>query len=444
MAAPSPDEEPGADEQQELLQLLYAAPVGLVQTDDEGRIALINAAAAQLLLPLAVGASLANLFDLLGPAMPDLALRARSGAAGELLIDGEALALRVGPEGRQRPLVLSLTLRRLQAGQLVAVLADITAQVERERRLRQSEAWLNAALTGIHDHAAVGLDAAGRVAHWSESATRMTGFAREAVLGRPATIFHAGGTTTPERLLDRLHEARADGWSMDEGWLVRADGRRYWGSTMIVPVGGDDASPAPEHAPGFSLVLRDISDRRDAHEQRRRASETDHLTGLANRRVFFEAGQREVERFHRAPRPLALILLDADHFKRINDRHGHPAGDEVLRHLAGVMLRSLRQVDVPARIGGEEFAVLLPSIGLEGARLVAERLRRAMAADAVTLADGTVIRYTVSAGLALMQSGLARLEDLIEQADRALYAAKSGGRDRLVVAGEPCGDADAG
>ena len=206
-----------ADEQQELLQLLYAAPVGLVQTDDEGRIALINAAAAQLLLPLAVGASLVNLFDLLVPVMPALALRARSGAAGELLVDGEALVLRVGPEGRQRPLVLSLTLRRLQAGQLVAVLADITAQVERERRLRQSEAWLNAALTGIHDHAAVGLDAEGRIAHWSESAARMTGFARETVLGRTATIFHADGTTTPERLLDRLHEARADGWSMDEG-----------------------------------------------------------------------------------------------------------------------------------------------------------------------------------------------------------------------------------
>ncbi|SIR56178.1 PAS domain S-box-containing protein/diguanylate cyclase (GGDEF) domain-containing protein [Sphaerotilus natans] len=433
MAASPPDENPGTDEQQELLQLLYAAPVGLVQTDDEGRIALVNAAAAQLLLPLAIGASLANLLDLLGPAMPDLALRARSGAPGELLIDGEALALRVGPEGRQRPLVLSLTLRRLQAGQLVAVLSDITAQVERERRLRQNEAWLNAALTGIHDHAAVGLDAEGRVAHWSASATQMTGFAREAVLGRPATIFHAGGATTPERLLDRLHEARADGWSMDEGWLVRADGQRYWGSTMIVPVSGIGDGDPPA---GFSLVLRDISDRRDAHEQRRRASETDHLTGLANRRVFFEAGQREIERFRRAPRPLALLLLDADHFKRVNDQHGHAAGDEVLRQLAGVMLRSLRQVDVPARIGGEEFAVLLPSTGLEGARLVAERLRRAMAADTVTRADGTVIRYTVSIGLALMQADIAGLEALLERADRALYAAKAAGRDRLVVDGE--------
>lgn len=422
-----------ADEQQELLQLLYAAPVGLVQTDDEGRIALINAAAAQLLLPVAVGASLVNLFDLLVPVMPDLALRARSGAAGELLVDGEPLALRVGPEGRQRALVLSLTLRRLAADRLVAVLSDITAQVERERRLRQSEAWLNAALTGIHDHAAVGLDAEGRIAHWSESAARMTGFARETVLGRPATIFHPGGATTPERLLDRLHEARADGWSMDEGWLLRADGQRYWGSTMIVPISGVGDGDPPA---GFSLVLRDISDRRDAHEQRRRASETDHLTGLANRRVFFEAGRREIERFRRAPRPLALLVLDADHFKRINDQHGHAAGDEVLRQLAGVMLRSLRQVDVPARIGGEEFAVLLPSTGLEGARLVAERLRRAMAADTVTRADGTVIRYTVSIGLALMQAGIAGLDELLERTDRALYAAKAAGRNRLVVDGE--------
>lgn len=100
------------------------------------------------------------------------------------------------------------------------------------------------------------------------------------------------------------------------------------------------------------------------------------------------------------------------------------------------MLRSLRQVDVPARIGGEEFAVLLPSTGLEGARLVAERLRRAMAADTVTRADGTVIRYTVSIGLAPMQAGIAGLEELLERADRALYAAKAAGRDRLVVDGE--------
>ena len=108
----------------------------------------------------------------------------------------------------------------------------------------------------------------------------------------------------------------------------------------------------------------------------------------------------------------------------------------MLRQLAGVMLRSLRQVDVPARIGGEEFAVLLPSTGLEGARLVAERLRRTMAADTVTRADGTVIRYTVSIGLALMQAGIAGLEELLERADRALYAAKAAGRDWLVVDGE--------
>ncbi len=422
------------DEHEVLRQLLYAAPIGLVQTDDSGCIERINAAAAQLLLPLSGGQRLDNLFDLLAPTLPDLPHRAMHGAPGELLLDGEALTLRIGPAGRSRTQVISLTLRRLRADLLITVLSDITTQVERERQLRQSQAWLNATLTGIQDHAALSLDASGCINGWSEPAGRMTGFTREQALGQSAALFYAQGAVTPERLLDRLHEARVDGWSMDEGWLVRADGQRYWGSTMIVPLA--DTSAPEETAPGFSLVLRDISDRRDAHEKRRRASETDHLTGLANRRVFFESGQREIERWQRAPRPLALILLDADHFKRINDQHGHPAGDEVLRHLAGVMLRSLRQVDLPARIGGEEFAVLLPSTGLEGARLVAERLRRAMSADPITLADGTVIRYTVSAGLALMQSGMARLEDLIERADRALYAAKATGRDRLVVDGE--------
>jgi diguanylate cyclase (GGDEF)-like protein len=177
-------------------------------------------------------------------------------------------------------------------------------------------------------------------------------------------------------------------------------------------------------------VVRDITDKREASESFRAATCCDHLTGIANRRAFFDAAELELERWRRAPRGLALALFDVDHFKRINDAHGHPAGDAVLCHLAKLLSSTFRQVDVVARIGGEEFAVLLPSADLQAATAVANRLRELAASQAVAF-DGTEIPYTVSGGVAVMESASESLDDLIKRADRTLYAAKEKGRNRV-------------
>lgn len=420
------------EEYEALIQFLYLAPVGLVQADIDGRIGMMNPIAAQLLMPLSRDGGLDNLFVALEGVAPELrSLAGRHEQAAGKICDGLHVHLNAG-SARRGPQILSVTLLKLDASRMMAVIGDITEQVRRERRLRQNEAWLNAILTGVTDYALVTLDLAGRICEWNPSIGRVTGFGSE-VVGQPYAIFYPQDAITLEQRQDRLREADANGWTLDEGHRLRADGSAFWGSAMIAPLPDREPLPGDDGAtPAYCLILRDISEQR-GHEQRRRdAAYTDHLTGLANRRALFEAAQLELDRSRMNPRPTALLVIDADRFKAINDRHGHPGGDAVLRHLAAILGESFREVDLVARIGGEEFAVLLPSTGMARAAAVAERLRASVAAAAASF-DDNAIDYTISAGVAVARDGSASVDLLLGQADQALYAAKHGGRNRVAT-----------
>lgn len=170
---------------------------------------------------------------------------------------------------------------------------------------------------------------------------------------------------------------------------------------------------------------------REQAEAFERQAREDALTGLANRRAFDETAAREFSRARRMDTPLCLALIDIDHFKRINDSYSHAAGDAVIVRLAQLMKRQSRGMDVVARWGGEEFALLLPQAKLEDAERVCERLRAAFAAERFDEID-PALRLTISIGLA-SQQGLSGHEQLLVRADAALYAAKRGGRDRVVL-----------
>ena len=420
-------------EYEALTQFMYLAPIGLAQTSMSGEIVMINPLSAQLLLPLATDGNLTNLFDALQHVAPDLrALVASFADTHGPVCEALRIQVSAGERGKSDPQVLSLNLLKLDEERLMAVLSDVSLQVKRERQLKQSEAWLNALLVGVTDYALVGLDASGCVDHWNASIGRVTGFECEAVLGQPFSIFYPEGATTPDRVRDRLNEADDNGWSLDDGWRRRADGTQFWGSAMITPVRDrhEVAASSGEAASSYCLVIRDITEQRVASDQHHRAHACDHLTGIANRRAFFGAAELEVERWQRSPRPLSMILFDIDHFKRVNDTHGHPAGDAVLRHLAALLAVTFRLVDVVARVGGEEFAVLLPSTDGEDAAAVADRLRAAIEAQTVDV-DGHSIRFTLSGGVASMDASVAGLDALMKRADLALYAAKAAGRNRI-------------
>ena len=143
-----------------------------------------------------------------------------------------------------------------------------------------------------------------------------------------------------------------------------------------------------------------------------------------------ENANQELDRARRYQTPLALLLLDADYFKAINDRYGHPVGDQALQALASIGRRLLREVDLFARIGGEEFAILLPQTDHAAARNVAERLRQAIIDQPVITEDGP-LRLTVSLGLSSLSSATVNLDELFRRADTALYQAKQNGRNRV-------------
>jgi diguanylate cyclase (GGDEF)-like protein/PAS domain S-box-containing protein len=424
-------------EYEALIHFLHLAPVGLVQTDANGEIYMINPLSAQLLLPLCQRGILTNLFTALENVAPDLRhLVASFKKPSGMICDTLRIQLSAAIGGKSDPPILSLSMLKLDDYRLMIVLNDVTQQVKRERLLRQNEAWLNAIVTGATEYALVSLDHQGRINDWNESIRRLTGFERDAVIGQPYSIFYPVDATTPERVLDRLHEADESGWSLDDGWRTRADGTRFWGSAMIAPLQPPEENLVATLAgitltePAYCLVIRDITDKREASENVRKATACDHLTGLTNRRTFFETAEVELARWKRSPRPLTLIIFDTDHFKAVNDRYGHPAGDVVLRHMADTLNTTFRECDIVARLGGEEFAVLLPSTGMGAALEGANRLLKLIESQVVVV-DGVEIRYTVSGGIAEMAGDVSGLDALIKRADKSLYAAKNAGRNRV-------------
>jgi diguanylate cyclase (GGDEF)-like protein/PAS domain S-box-containing protein len=189
-----------------------------------------------------------------------------------------------------------------------------------------------------------------------------------------------------------------------------------------------------EDMPAFSLFASQVA---VAFENARLVAKisqlaiTDELTDLYNRRGLYEIGRLEIERTHRYGMPLAAIVIDIDHFKRVNDRFSHAVGDRVLRNFAKCVKDNTRELDIVGRIGGEEFVVLLPGSNQGSAQETADRLQGIIANLVTSVEDGE-IKITVSQGVAVMESNMKDLNDLIQAADRALYKAKEAGRNRVV------------
>ena len=192
-----------------------------------------------------------------------------------------------------------------------------------------------------------------------------------------------------------------------------------------------DPSPQPGGGSLWSGVVSDITERKQLEDELKRQARIDLLTGLNNRRHFFELAEQELARTKRYGAPLHALMLDVDHFKLVNDTYGHHVGDLVLQKLSGVCVQTLRGIDILGRIGGEEFAILLPETRGEQALEVAERLRLAVAGAAVPLEQGGSVHLTVSIGVASVVATDARIDDVLKRADAALYAAKNAGRNRV-------------
>ena len=184
---------------------------------------------------------------------------------------------------------------------------------------------------------------------------------------------------------------------------------------------------------GIVVAFHDITERKKFELELEKRAQIDALTGLNNRRHFYELAEQEIVRTRRYGKPLALMMLDVDHFKPINDTYGHQAGDLVLQQLSDVCRQTMREIDIIGRLGGEEFAILLPEANGAQAQEAAERLREVIAATVVRLEQDVSISFTASIGVAALVAADHGVAAMLKRADEALYTAKNSGRNRVCV-----------
>jgi diguanylate cyclase (GGDEF)-like protein/PAS domain S-box-containing protein len=306
-------------------------------------------------------------------------------------------------------------------------LEDLVA--ERTRQLQQSEhnfrRLFEAAPVAL---VLVGLSGRPQVGGNAWALEMFGGSAEQLAAAAPADLWVDAGAR--ERLLaDVRARGSADNF---EAQLRTLAGRPFWAELAARIISLDDQ-------PVLLYGIRDVTAQRQAAdalrqsgEQLRVLAETDALTGLPNRRRALEQARLEIERAARYGRPLSLAMLDMDHFKAINDRHGHLVGDEALRRVATTVRRELRAHDHVGRYGGEELIFIFPESPLEAARQVVERVRVAVAKLQLAGEDGAAVPLNLSGGVVQWRKGES-VDDAIKRADAALYTAKAGGRNRIIA-----------
>jgi diguanylate cyclase (GGDEF)-like protein/PAS domain S-box-containing protein len=288
----------------------------------------------------------------------------------------------------------------------------------------------------------------GCIVRVNEAFERALGYEQGELLGKNHRMFNSG--VHPAAYYERLWSTVLSGRIWTGVFRNRRkDGRLIWLNATIIPY-LDDWGRVERFVAFYNDVTESVTLSREVKEERRQrehlarinrslltAAHTDPLTGLANRRGFDSFVEQALAATGSAARPLSVMMLDLDHFKRVNDTHGHAAGDAVLKEMARRWSRQIRDSDLLARLGGEEFCVVLPGTALQDATAVAEKLRRVTASDPVAMVSDEgqplSLPVTVSIGVAAVDVSLGLdFPSLLHAADEAVYEAKHAGRDRVV------------
>jgi diguanylate cyclase (GGDEF)-like protein/PAS domain S-box-containing protein len=416
---------PAQREIAELLQFIYLMPVAVLRLGETGDVELLNPKAVQLLQDLDIDVGNSDGPQILETLCPGLQQRWRD-SAGRL--GPVAPAQRVTPPRPGHPVLhLLLELVRPDPRCTMLVLEDVTLVVEQERELARARRRMNFVLENIHGYCVLMLDVRGIVFEWNPSIGRMFGGTEADVIGQSVLRGVAVDMQPGKPLLDfetiRVAVAR-QGWCQLHSPWRRFDGRVLWGDCMFTAVVDPDGA-----ASGYVAVIRDTTEEH-AHSQKLvEAALTDPLTGLYNRRGF-EARIKVLGTRQGGPPDLQTwIMIDIDHFKLVNDTFGHEIGDVVLSSVAKSLQSTLREHDVLARFGGEEFVLLLPGVPEAGGAAVAERLRLKLQALVIKVGSHE-IRVTASFGVAQQAPGETG-SGTLERADAALYLAKHSGRNNV-------------
>jgi diguanylate cyclase (GGDEF)-like protein/PAS domain S-box-containing protein len=329
------------------------------------------------------------------------------------------------------------------------IIEDITERKQIENELRESEEKYRQLVELSPDLIAIHRD--GKICFANQAGLRLVGAeALDQMLGKSTLDFVAPNMRA--QIAERIQHAFLNGdvlLPLDEKF-VRLDGREVDVSVTAVPTTWQGKA-------AMQVIARDITERKLAEEELRRAKEeletlnhelktalarehklahTDALTGINNRRYLFELAEHKIAIASRYQQPLAVMMIDIDHFKHINDTFGHAIGDQMLKHVTQIACAELRSADVIGRYGGEEFVILLPMTNAQQAHPLAERIRAGVENLRVPTAKGDAT-VTLSLGIAEMEHAARseNVEDIFRRADKTMYAAKQAGRNRVVICG---------
>ncbi|MDR2014036.1 MAG: diguanylate cyclase [Azoarcus sp.] len=310
----------------------------------------------------------------------------------------------------------------------IATKEDFTQQKAARKELEIAHSHLNSVVENFPG-SLIMEDIEGRIVLLNQCVFELLGLpgTEEYVLGKPIhplMVFSSHVAENSQAFLDRVEELRTAAHPSYGEEIHFKDGR--WIERDFIPI------HLHENLIGFLYIYRDISQRKRHARELWQLATSDPLTGIPNRRAFFENIERERARLTRYPGEAGVLMIDIDHFKQINDTHGHAAGDAVLCHIVRQSRKLLRESDMLARLGGEEFAVLLPQANDEGALGLAERIRKVLE-DTPLIYNDIPIYVTASVGVTIMSHTDPNTDKTLSRADHALYEAKRKGRNRVEI-----------
>lgn len=414
-------------------RLLMAAAEGIYGVDAQGRATFANPAVTRLLgyaREEVLGQPAHRLFH---PTRPDgapypaercpMALTLQDGQDRHSIDDWFR-----HKDGHFVPVSLSVAAVQEEDGQpgAVVVFQDMTERYRAEEALRAARTRLATIIEQFHGGVLVE-DETRHIVLLNQSFLDLFGMpvTPEVLLGQDCTDSATQAAPLfidPEAFVMRIDELIACRAPAIGEELALVDGRTFERDYLPILAG--------HRFIGHLWLYRDITERKQRELELRRLATTDPLTGLANRRYFLERADQELHRIQRYGQEAVLVMIDLDHFKRINDHYGHVVGDEALRRFALCTRQMLRRSDLAGRLGGEEFALLLPGTGLAGALEISERLRCAVA-DIVVPVGTEGVSFTISLGVTAMHQDDEKIEAALARADDALYKAKQEGRNRV-------------
>lgn len=317
-----------------------------------------------------------------------------------------------------------------ESGEMISLLGistDMTEQKVLERALRRSECELSMILDKIKAHVYI-KDVSSIYTYVNADMCAYLGKAKAEVVGKTdKEIFGAQISQTfqdsDQRVMDDLEISTAIEKSQN---FLTGEECYFW--SVKVPLVNELGNPN-----AILGISTNVSEQKRLEKELRELASTDVLTGIYNRRYFFEVCELEIQRAHRYKHDLSMIMLDVDWFKNINDSFGHAVGDETIKTMTRLCQDALRTTDILGRIGGEEFAILLPETQLKAAEVIAQRIRQS--AENFTFDTGTleVGKFTASFGVTMLVAQDQFADDLLKRADIALYEAKKGGRNRVCI-----------